>query len=206
MKKFDLIILAGFISALVFSDVSAAVRTRDNIQSDVLRMHILANSDSNEDQQLKLKVRDKLLECSADIFEGASSLEEMKEKAEEKLEYINGIVEQVISENGFSYGSEAEVVNMEFDAREYGEITMPAGTYDALRITLGEANGHNWWCVMYPPLCIPAAEKAEVDKQEAEDYFSSEEMDMLENPENYEIKFKCAEIFEKIKNKMKKST
>ncbi|MGN0622279.1 MAG: stage II sporulation protein R [Porcipelethomonas sp.] len=203
MKKFDIVIIAGFIGALIFSDFTGVSRTLDSLQNDVLRMHILANSDSREDQELKLKVRDRLLECSEKIFGGADSLEEMKEKAKEKLDDINELVGQVIHENGYDYKSETMLVNMEFDEREYGEITMPAGNYDALRVTIGEAGGHNWWCVMYPPLCIPAAEKAEGDTDAAEKYFDSDQVDMMENPDDYEIRFKCIEVFRKIKDKLK---
>ena len=148
MKKFDVVLILGCLGAVLFSDFSGVNRTLESIKSDVLRMHILANSDSEEDQALKLKVRDRLLECSEDIFGGADSLEEMKKKAGTKLDKINSIVGEVIHENGYNYSSEAKLVNMDFDTREYGEITMPAGKYDALRITIGEAEGHNWWCVM----------------------------------------------------------
>lgn len=203
MKKFDIVLLAGFLGALVFSDLSGVNRTLERLQSGVLRMHILANSDSKEDQELKLKVRDRLLECSEEIFGGAENLEEMKAKAEDKLGSINEIVEEVIRENGFDYGAETKLVNMEFGVREYGDITMPAGDYDALRITIGEAEGHNWWCVMYPPLCLPAAEEAEGDISAAEKYFDGDEADMMENPEDYEIRFKCIDIFKKIKSKFK---
>lgn len=203
MKKIDVVLILGFLGAVLFSDFSGVNRTLESIKSDVLRMHILANSDSEEDQALKLKVRDRLLECSEDIFGGADSLVEMKKKAGAKLDKINTIVGQVIHENGFDYSSEAKLVNMDFDTREYGEITMPAGKYDALRITIGEAEGHNWWCVMYPPLCIPAAENVEGDTDTAEDYFKADQVDMMEHPEDYEIRFKCLDVFKKIKNKLK---
>lgn len=203
MKKFDVVLILGFLGAVLFSDFSGVNRTLESIKSDVLRMHILANSDSEEDQALKLKVRDRLLECSEDIFGGADSLEEMKKKAGTKLDKINSIVGEVIHENGYNYSSEAKLVNMDFDTREYGEITMPAGKYDALRITIGEAEGHNWWCVMYPPLCIPAAENVEGDTDTAEDYFKADQVDMMKHPEDYEIRFKCLDVFKKIKNKLK---
>ena len=82
---------------------------------------------------------------------------------------------------------------MEFDTREYEEITMPAGCYDALRILIGEGQGHNWWCVMYPPLCLPVAEP--------EIYFDTDTVEILENPQNYEIKFKCVELWNEFRKK-----
>ena len=128
----------------------------------------------------------------------------MKSRANEKLNEINDIVLEVIHENGYNYTAQTQLVNMEFDTREYGDITMPAGKYDALRVTIGEAEGHNWWCVMYPPLCIPAAEKVESDEKTAEDYFDTEELDIMKNPEKYEVRFKCVEMFKELKSKIKK--
>lgn len=199
MKKTDIILSAGLISAILFTNFTDFGKTLYSIENDVLRMHILANSDSKEDQELKLCVRDRLIEKSDEIFEGCNTLEEMKACAEEKKEEINDIALDVIHEKGYNYTVDTQVVNMEFDSREYGEITMPAGNYDALRVTIGEAEGHNWWCVMYPPLCIPAAEKVTTDKKTAEDYFDKKQLDVMENPEEYQVKFKCVEWYDSLK-------
>ncbi|MGN0614358.1 MAG: stage II sporulation protein R [Porcipelethomonas sp.] len=199
MKKTDIILLTGLIGSIAFTNFADFGSTLYSIENDVLRMHILANSDSEEDQQLKLSVRDKLLEKSGEIFGGCETLEEMKQCAQEKKEEINSIALDVIHQNGYDYTVDTQVVNMEFDAREYGDITMPAGNYDALRVTIGEAEGHNWWCVMYPPLCLPAAESVEADEKTAEEYFSSKQLDVMENPEDYKVKFRCAEWFASLK-------
>lgn len=202
MKKTDIILLGGLIGAILFSNFAQFESTLSGLENEVLRMHILANSDSEEDQQLKIKVRDELLEHSEEIFGECSTLDEMKNTAEEKLDYINDIVLGVIDENGFDYGAQSSLVNMEFDDRVYGDLTMPAGNYDALRITIGEAQGHNWWCVMYPPLCIPAAETVDADTDAAGDYFSREELDLMEHPEDYQVRFRCAEVFKGLKKKI----
>lgn len=202
MKKTDIILLSGLIGAIIFSNFAAFESTLSGLENGVLRMHILANSDSDEDQRLKLKVRDRLLENSEEIFGGCDTLEEMESAAAEKLDAINDIALDVIHENGFDYGVQTRLVNMEFDERVYGDITMPAGNYEALRITIGDANGRNWWCVMYPPLCIPAAENVEADSSAAEAYFSSDELDIMENPEDYKVKFKCVEIFKGLRKKI----
>lgn len=202
MKKTDIILLGGLIGAIIFTNFAEFETTLSGLENEVLRMHILANSDSEEDQQLKIKVRDELLEHSEEIFGGCSSLDEMKNTAVKKLDYINDIVLEVIDENGFDYGAQSSLVNMEFDDRVYGDLTMPAGNYDALRITIGEAQGHNWWCVMYPPLCIPAAETVSADSDTAGDYFSREELDLMEHPEDYQLKFRCAEVFKGLKKKI----
>lgn len=202
MKKTDIILLSGLIGAIIFSNLSGFEASLSGLEHEVLRMHILANSDSEQDQQLKIKVRDRLLENSEELFGGCDTLDEMKEAAAEKMQDINGIVNTVIAENGFDYKAETNLVNMEFDPRVYGDITMPAGSYDALRITIGEAKGHNWWCVMYPPLCIPAAEEVSSDSNAAEEFFSEDELDIMKNPENYKVKFKCVELFRNIKKKI----
>lgn len=204
MKKTDIILLTGLIGAILYSNFAQVGSVVSNLENDVLRMHILANSDSEEDQRLKLKVRDRLLECSDEIFGGCETLEDMESTAGSRLDYINGIVLQVIEENGFDYGAQTNLVNMDFDSRVYGNITMPAGNYEALRVTIGEAEGHNWWCVMYPPLCIPAAETVESDDETAKDYFSKEELDLMENPDDYQVKLKCVEVFKGLKSKIKK--
>lgn len=201
MKKTDIILFGGLVSAIFFSNLAGFENTLSGLEENVLRMHILANSDSEEDQNLKLKVRDELLEHSEEIFGGCDTLEEMENVAEQNLDYINDIVLDVIEENGFDYGAKSEVVSMEFDNRVYEDITMPAGEYEALRVTIGEAQGKNWWCVMYPPLCIPAAEEVETDKKAAYEYFSEDELDVMKNPEEYEVKFKCVEVLRGIKNK-----
>ncbi len=204
MKKTDIILLSGLIGAIIFSNFAKFESTLSGLEHGVLRMHILANSDSEQDQNLKIKVRDRLLEHSYDIFGECDTLEEMEDAAEEKLDYINNIAIQVIEENGFDYGVQSNLVSMEFDERTYGDMTMPAGNYEALRITIGEAQGHNWWCVMYPPLCIPAAETVEADTDTAEAYFNKDELDVMENPQDYQVKFKCVEIYKGLKNKIGK--
>lgn len=202
MKKIDLIIVMGLIGSIVFTNFTEFGKALESIEQDVFRMHILANSDSEEDQALKLCVRDKLLEKSDEFFGECKTLEEMKYCAEEKKDEINLVVLDVIHENGFNYTAQTQVVNMEFDTREYGDITMPAGTYDALRVTIGEAEGHNWWCVMYPPLCLPAAENVKADINIAYEYFDEDQLDIMENPNDYEVKFKCVEWYRSLKKKI----
>ena len=199
MKKTDIILITGLASAMLFTNFTQFGKTLYSIENNVLRMHILANSDSKDDQDLKLCVRDRFLENSEELFGECNSLEEMKACAIEKQDQIKEIALDVIHEKGYNYTVDTEVVNMEFDAREYGDITMPAGKYDALRVTIGEAKGHNWWCVMYPPLCLPAAEEVNADKKTAEEYFDEKQLDLMENPEKYKVKFKCVEWYKALK-------
>ena len=196
---------AGLILAILISNIGSFIsdgRKLDELRGSVLRLHILANSDSEQDQRLKLMVRDKLLESG--LFESAESLSQAEAIAEKKLDKITDIAERVLRENGCAHKVTAELADVDFGDRTYGDITMPAGRYRALRIKIGSAEGHNWWCVMYPPLCIPAAcgsedEEADVAEDESaeEEYFDDEELDILKKPKKYKVRFA---IWDKIKS------
>ncbi len=193
---------AGLILAILISNIGSFIsdgRKLDELRGSVLRLHILANSDSEQDQRLKLMVRDKLLESG--LFESAESLSQAEAIAEEKLDKITDIAERVLRENGCNHKVTAELADVDFGDRTYGDITMPAGRYRALRIKIGSAQGHNWWCVMYPPLCLPAACEAEdgvgEDESAAEANFDEKELDILHKPRKYKVRFA---IWDKIKS------
>ena len=211
-KKHELILAAGLILTILISNAAGFVRdgrALDRLRGSVLRLHILADSDSERDQTLKLRVRDALLESG--VLDGADSLEEAEASAAEKLPEIERIAETVLRANGCGLPVEAELADTEFDVRTYGDITMPAGNYRALRVKIGSAQGHNWWCVMYPPLCLPAAcektdETEEVnseaesvtdDKAAEEESFDEKELDILKKPKKYKLKFA---LWDKIKS------
>ncbi len=200
MKKTSAFIFAaGLILTILISNGIAVIRDGrrlEQLRGSVLRLHILADSDSEYDQKLKLKVRDALLECG--IFEEADSLEEAELTAAERMPEIVETAESVLRENGCDLPVTAELADVEFDERVYGDITMPSGEYRALRVKIGSAQGKNWWCVMYPPLCIPAAcgdEEMDNDRS-AEEIFSDEELDILYQPKKYRVRFA---IWDKIK-------
>lgn len=204
MKKFTGFILGGsLILTIIISNFVGFIRDGrqlDSLRNSVLRLHILADSDTEYAQSLKLKVRDGLLESG--IFNEADSLEEAEEIAEEKLSEIENKAEDILRENGCFLPVTAELADVVFDERVYGDITMPAGEYRALRVKIGSAQGKNWWCVMYPPLCLPAVcdkNKAEetVEKSDsAEEVFTDEERDILHYPKKYEVRFA---LWDKIK-------
>ena len=193
MKKLETAMCIGLILSIFLGSLSGFTHKINALQNQVLRLHILANSDSETDQQLKLLVRDKLLEESETLFSDCETLEDMKHCAIEKQDTIRRIAENVLQEHGCQDSVSVQLVNMPFTAREYEQFTMPAGSYDALRILIGKAEGHNWWCVMYPPLCLPTAEP--------ETYFDEETAEFLEHPQKYEIRFKCAELWNQLKKK-----
>lgn len=203
MKKYTgIIFAAGLILTILISNTVSFIRDGrrlEQLRGSVLRLHILAESDSDRDQQLKLMVRDALLESG--VLDGAGSLEEAEEIAGEKLPEIERIAETVLRENGCTLPVTAELADVEFDERTYGDITMPAGEYRALRVKIGSAQGHNWWCVMYPPLCIPAACEVTDSKETEQELFDDDELDIMYNPEKYEVRFA---IWDKIKELSKK--
>ena len=127
MKKIDIALLIGIILAIVFSNLKVFAQNYDNLKTDVVRLHILANSDSDEDQALKLKVRDKILETGKDLFDGSKSVEETEKIIKEEMPELKKTAEQVIADNGYDYSVNCELVNMYFDERVYDEFTLPAG-------------------------------------------------------------------------------
>nr|WP_303252147.1 stage II sporulation protein R [uncultured Ruminococcus sp.] len=164
------------------------------IPNDVFRFHILANSDSEEDQVLKLKVRDKVLEKTKILFDTANSKSDAEEFVKANLETIEKIAQNEVYKNGYNYPVKVEVVNMHFDTRYYEGYTLPSGMYDALRITIGNAKGHNWWCVMYPSICISTVDEG---KSRAKNALSDDEYSVVTD-EKVEYKFFIVELFQKI--------
>ncbi len=182
-----------FTLSVSFLDFMEFEKSLDNIEENVLRLHIIANSDSEKDQSLKLMVRDGILSEYSDVFKNLDGIDEIVSTAKEHLSEIEKTAEKIIRENGFFYDVSCEVVKMDFDKKDYESFTMPKGFYNALRIKIGKAEGKNWWCVMYPPLCIPATTEPDLSE-----YLTEEEIDIITNPKRYEVRFKCVEIYEKI--------
>ena len=196
-KKTEIILAAGLLLAILMTNSITFIRDGRRLEQhrgSVLRLHILAESDSERDQQLKLKVRDALL--TSGVLDGADDLKSAENIASAKLPEIERIAEDTLRENGCSLPVSAELADVEFDERTYGDITMPAGEYRALRVKIGSAQGHNWWCVMYPPLCLPAACEVTDDKEKECELFDDDELDIMYHPEKYEVRFA---IWDKIK-------
>lgn len=199
MKKIIFAVVAGLFVTSILS-VSGFIKTSSNIRDDVLRLHVLANSDTVEDQNLKLKVRDAVLEEGKDIFDGEINVENAEEKISIEKSRLIDAAENVVRQNGFDYDVDVFVTDEFFDTRSYGNITLPAGNYTAVKVTIGESAGHNWWCVMFPPMCLPAAE----DKTEIDMYLNEDEIKVVKcNPE-YDVRFKIVEWYEQIKILWKK--
>lgn len=169
------------------------INTSENISEKVLRLHILANSDSTEDQDIKLKVKNYFIENTADLFSG-KNLEENIEIASCNIDYIEAICNSCITENGFDYKAKVSVLKEYYDTRVYDDFTLPAGIYNSIKIELGEGRGHNWWCIVFPSVCLSACTES------MNDYLTDDEMKLIND--GYTPKFKIIEIYEKIKNKI----
>ena len=163
------------------------------IYEDTLRLHILANSDSEDDQQLKYEIRDKLLARYGEALRSAKSFDDAEAEVSGILSDIERDVDGWIREAGYGYKSHVTLGTEWYDTREYEDFTLPRGYYTSLRVMLGEAEGQNWWCVMYPPLCLDVATE-DAPKDDALMGYSKEEY-MLVNGEGYSIKFKLLEVF-----------
>ena len=198
IHKIEISVAIGLIAAMILSTVSFAIDCRE-VRDNVVRLHVLANSDSEADQNVKLLVRDALLESGAEIFSGAATADDAAEYLESEKDELVKTAEKVLAENGFNYGVSIELVTEYFTTRTYGEYTLPAGEYLALKVKLGNAQGHNWWCVMFPPLCLPAAS----DDTDVHVAIGDKGADVIKGGRKYEVRFKIVEIYEEIKNKIK---
>ena len=205
-KKFIIqaALLIGFITAVFCEGICAFAESRRGITEDVFRLHVIANSDSDEDQALKLRVRNAVLEASADIFGGAVSADDAKQLSEENLQLFEAAAAAEIAASGYDYPVRCEVGTVHFDRRVYGSAELPEGDYSALRVIIGDGEGKNWWCVMFPALCLPAVTNTdEVLSLAAENgVISTEELELMQDPENYEVKFYFAEVIKKLCEKL----
>ncbi len=195
MKRIEKAMIIGLILSVIVGSYTAFARECGQIRESVLRLHILANSDSEEDQTLKLQVRDRILRETGALFEKAADLGQAEEQVTASLQYVKEIAEDEIQKQGYDYPVNVELCNMFFNTRQYDGVTMPAGRYDAMRVTIGKAEGQNWWCVLYPPMCIPAAQP----EKELDDVLDEDEMKVVEASPKYEVRFACVELFERIR-------
>ena len=183
-----LLFLYVFISAQSYVNAVS-----ENISNAVFRLHVLANSDSEEDQALKIKVRDELLKYMNSISSNCTTKEEAISIAESHKEEFQKIAENTIKENGYDYSVKINIGNFYFPTKNYGDISLPAGLYDALRVEIGEAKGQNWWCVMFPSLCFIDVSSGVVDdeaKEELENNLDDESYEIISDTKHSEIKFK----------------
>ena len=200
MKKILSVLFLGVICLFVvgsfFNTRQALGFTEENIVEDIseklIRFHVLANSDSDIDQDLKLRVKDEVLKYISPILNESQSLEESREILKREDKNIIKIAEDYIKSQGFDYAVETTLTREKFPVKEYGNIVLPQGEYEAYRILIGEGEGQNWWCVMFPPLCFIDVTKGQVAYDETEkkmkDVLSEEEFKSVNKKEN-NVKF-----------------
>ena len=195
--KNSLILLFLLFLYISISAISYVNAVSSDIENSVFRLHVIANSDSKEDQDLKYKVRDNLIEYMNSLCKDVTSKEESIKISKLHEEDFLNIANNTIKENGYSYPVTIEFGNFSFPTKDYGDISLPAGYYDALRVKIGEAKGQNWWCVMFPPLCfvnvssgIVPEESKELIKQELND----EEYSIVTKEDSSNIQFKIGLI------------
>ncbi|MDR1892755.1 MAG: stage II sporulation protein R [Oscillospiraceae bacterium] len=198
-SKWQVSLLFGLIFTVLMSFFSFYSSVAQ-IRQKVLRLHVLANSDSEEDQALKLKVRDRILVCGEGLFEQAVNVAAAEETARKNLPLFQAAAEDEIARNGYAYSVRIEVAPVWFETRSYDDFTLPAGEYEAIRVLIGEANGKNWWCVMFPAVCVPAAS----EKGSLSQTLSGDELEVVENQPKYRFRFKAVEVIEDIKKKLGK--
>ncbi len=198
LKRIEISIAFALIISVIFGVMSFA-DTAEQIRSEVLRLHVIAASDSEEDQKLKLEVRDAVLEEGAELFNGSVNIDNAVERITPQINTLTETAKRVVSEYGFDYDVEITIDKEHFNTRTYESVTLPAGKYLSLIVRIGEGKGKNWWCVMFPPMCLSAADDDAVLKS----VLNKNEIKLVTSSPKFEPRFKVIEIFENIKNRIK---
>lgn len=154
LKLLGVSIIAGIIGCALLSDKPDDVKMQQELSEKLLRFHVVANSDSEEDQTLKLKVKEAVVNYLETYLNDTMTLEETENVITEHNDEVINLARKIVLENGYDYNVSARLTSCYFPVKSYGDVTLPAGDYEAYRITIGEAEGKNWWCILYPPLCF----------------------------------------------------
>lgn len=202
MKKTESALLIGLVLAILTTLLSGFTQFSkecEQINTKLLRLHMIANSDSEIDQRIKLSVRDHILKTCGDLLFDGEEKEQAKADISARLPLIEAKANELLAEQGFSYTAHASIEKRWFNTRTYNSVTLPAGRYDALCIRLGEAKGQNWWCVVFPPMCLPAAS----EEIELSEVLTDDELRIVTENGSYAIRFKLWEFYERLKNRGK---
>lgn len=209
MKRFLILFSIGslLIAAFAILFPISALSDGKTIRDGVIRLHILANSDSPEDQALKLTVRDEILDSVAHLTDGCENRDEAEQKVRDRLDRLEEIGSGVVQAEGYDYPVTVTLTEEYYPTREYEDFRLPAGRYLSLRVIIGEGEGHNWWCVLFPPVCLSSAS---ADEELAEVGFTPNQVRMLTDDEDvhYVVRFRVVEVFsdlgERIRSLFKK--
>ena len=202
LKKYIIITILLILYTLVYS-IAYANSTISNLSNNLFRLHVIANSNSETDQNLKYKVRDSLISYMNDICKNASTKQEAICIANTHIKEFTKIAQNTIKKNGFNYKVKVTIGNYPFPTKTYGDISLPAGYYDALKVEIGEAKGKNWWCVMFPSLCFVDMSNGivpEESKKDLQNSLSIENYNLISSDNSeYQFKFKIVELLENAK-------
>lgn len=199
MKLYMRILICTVVVSVLFSTIPFE-SVCSELENDVFRLHILANSNMDDDQNLKLYVRDEILKKVSPLYDGVTSKEKAKKITENNLSLIVDTAQKAVKEKGYNYDVSAYVTSEFFDTRYYDDFTMPAGVYDTLLVKIGEGKGKNWWCVMYPTLCVGASSKTTMKED-----LSDSEYNIISSGDVV-YKFKIVEYYEKISSLFNEKT
>ncbi len=192
LKTWELALMCGVLIAAVAG--SWLSREQKELADSVIRFHVIANSDSEEDQALKLAVRDRVLARAEEIYPANATLEEAQAALEGHLNLLAAAGREVVEERGYDYPVAAALEDCWFPTKEYEGFALPAGNYTALRVTIGEGKGRNWWCVAFPPLCLGAASETVDQALEAGHFTPGQGALVTGDGEGYVLKFKAMEL------------
>lgn len=197
MKHRRAVYIAGIIFCMAVVFLGGQYLRRQELQKGIaekiIRFHVIANSDSTEDQQLKLAVRDAIGQEMGKSLEGVTDKEACETILTEQLSRIEQTADAVIAEAGYQYKTQAYLTTTEFPVKSYGDYTFPAGEYEALELVIGAGEGHNWWCVMYPNMCFSDSVYEVVEeesKESLQQVLSKDEYEEVLSSGNYEIRFR----------------
>lgn len=200
LNQLEFSILIGLIASILFCFFSVNKQSCD-IKNHVLRLHILANSNSTKDQNLKLKIRNEIFK-NFNFKNYGDNLKTAKAETKKLLPKIEKTAETVVKKEGYPYKVKAELTKMNFTTREYGNFALPAGKYDVLKISIGDAKGKNWWCIINPPtFCVPIKNKPEPEQDSnLYDVLNETQKDLVEKGSKTEIRFWLIEAFNSLIN------
>lgn len=204
-RNISLSFLLGIIISVMvgaFCSKAYADKVQRDLAENVIRFHVIANSDSENDVALKLIVRDEVIKLLEEKLDGCHNKNESRKIIEENLGEIEEAAKNVSAKNGFHYDIKAEICEDVFPLRQYGDVRMPAGNYEALKISIGKAQGHNWWCVVYPPLCFADIASGEITAESENRLVAEGSSVLVESHEAVpEFKFKVVEFWKELEHK-----
>ncbi len=194
MKKSEISIIGGLFLALAISFFTDSNFQADSIRKQTLRLHVIAQDDSAYSQQVKTQVKDVMVNTAASLYCRAKNYHEAVQITQDNLDYLQQIADNTLENLGAGYKSQCSIEQFYFDTTEYEDFTMPRGVYTALTVRLGDAQGKNWWCVVYPTLCISTGGQYEDD-----------DSNTFIETDNFRLKFKTVELWQKMMNLISES-